>query len=544
MNRFAAFRIGTAVAVAILLIAEDARAWGAKSSQSIAIAAIRLTRDQYPEAFGSAATNFERDVLRGIVDGTNRMRSWYPLHNEAEALSALDSEIQLLRRAKEYGFDSYFSYRMGVVGGLAADLCIPGAIAYKPEDQATIDRMNGDIDLHIDELLFRPAGSRAYIRSAAEYFGKRRVNFDGLGDMVRVDYRTGSGYQGTLKNGVKVFYNNSIESVSDVWFTILRHTDDSSDIRPSNEALTGYMVMRIEYILNIKHNTADMERAYKEFREMNPGTLESWEAVGDVLYNYGPETRDRGVREWERALELPGRNRLRVVKKLGNHYLTVGEELLQQASAEPKGRDENLKAAKDSFADTLKYDRTNDRAAKLLTQTNNDIREREANRSTQISIIAGAEKVMQQASEMKKVENFQGAIQAYTQAKGLLAAVSSDFPEQLEASNKRIGEIGKALTDINSGVIQKAGEMIEQGRREVEAKKFDDAITMYRKIPDIVSVIPQAEKNYYDSAQKLISDAQEKEREAERERIRWDEQQKMQQATPAPKGAKPAGAKK
>ena len=536
MKRSTRWLAAVTMALCITGTSFEAAAWGPRSQQAVAISAMRLVKTKFPEAFGTGETKFDQDVLRGSQDGLNRLRQWYAINSPDQAMDAVDSEIQLLRRARQLGLDSYFEFRLGVLGGLVADLALPASVAYAESDHARIDRMNGDLDLRVENLIFTPRTTpRIYVRSAKEYTREYRNNFRELDRIVHEDYATGDGYQGVLKNGQNKFYSNAIEAVADVWYTILRDEGDVGDIRTSDTALIEYLISKIDYTLNIKNNTGDAERAYTEFGELKPTALENYEAIGDIFYNYSDATRERGVREWERALEFPGKTRQRVVQKVGNHYLKVGEERLEEAQANARERDAILLAAVDAFTNTLKFDRTNDRAADLLTQTNNEIRERNANRQTQIEIIAGAESVMQKAEEMKKLEDFSGAIQAYNQAQGLLAAVSPDFPDQDESAKKRVGEIKKELNSINTGIIDKGNQLIAKGDRMVDSKKFDDAVNLYRQVQSIVEVVPETEKTHHGQAQELIKKAEDKVANAEKERKRYEEQQKALESAQPPK---------
>ena len=142
---------------------------------------------------------------------------------------------------------------------------------------------------------------------------------------------------------------------------------------------------------------------------------------------------------------------------------------------------------------------------------------------------------MQKAEEMKKLEDFSGAIQAYNQAQGLLAAVSPDFPDQDESAKKRVGEIKKELNSINTGIIDKGNQLIAKGDRMVDSKKFDDAVNLYRQVQSIVEVVPETEKTHHGQAQELIKKAEDKVANAEKERKRYEEQQKALESAQPPK---------
>src|SRR5690606_12411056 len=151
--------------------------------------------------------------------------------------------------------------------------------------------------------------------------------------LIALDYRQGQDFNGYMRNGSDLFFQNSVQAISDVWFTVLRSQGDVTDAPPSDKAVTWYYVDEIDYLLNERNNVREAERVYRILAEENPGIAAAYEKVGDIFYNYAREDmKTRGVQVWMVALDdAAGAERRRINSKLAGHYLDAGKTAFDMA---------------------------------------------------------------------------------------------------------------------------------------------------------------------------------------------------------------------
>lgn len=531
MRKIQAISVG--VAMAIGMTAYDAAAWGPKAQRAIAGTATQVIRRSFPSAFKTYENSYESDVLRGCISEREGASQTKTVLNETDAFSAIDKEIQLLREARKYGFGSYFSYRMGALAALIADLFLPHAMDLSPGGTRMHEQIEADIDLHLDGYRFVPhAIAPRVIRSSAEYFKASCPFAVETKRIVADDYVRGNGYRGYLNQGGQAMFGRAIEAVADAWFTVLRVQSDPSDLPPSRAIAAWYLADEIEYLLLHKRNFHEAVKAHKRFTQVNPAIAEAYDKVGDVFYAFGTEeSQDHAIAEWQVAYNTTGADRRRIAKKLAGHHIKVGQAALARADL-PGASEEELPMALNAFTMALEFDQTSEAAASLIGETNVMISERRDRRELNVSIIATAEKVIVEAERSQMGGDFGNAIATYNKASSLFDLINDEFKDQAEAAEQRTKLIKKKVNDVITDVLDAGTETIEQGDRAVDEHRFDDALAAYQRVPGIVSVIPGDETTRYGREKlELIDNANNQVEEAERARNRWAELQLKKEET-------------
>jgi len=536
------WKTGVLVATLLVVMASEALAWGPRAQRAICGTAMQVIRRTYPNAFKTNESGYEEDVLRGAMAGPEVLNGSKPFPGDEDALVAVDNEIRLLREVRQYGFGSYFSFRMGVLASLVADLILPYSLEVSPQAASLKQQINADIDAHLDSFNFTPGkASLAYIRDARAFIKERRVFFSDSRRLIADDYRSGKGYEGYLKEGGQVFFSRAVESVADAWHTVLRVATDPTDVPPSPAFVTAYLISEIHYLLDEKRNFYQATKAYENFVEAAGKDPRAYEQVGDLFYAFGtPEAQDRGVREWRTAYEMPRADRRALGKKLADHYIQVGNALLESAKR-PGSSDEDLPNALKAFIQALEFDQTNDLAASRINDTNVAINERNQRREVNRNIIAAAEKVMVQAEKARLGNDFGLALTTYYQAMGLLQTINEEFTDQKARANEGTKEINKNITDIINEVLDQASDTVDKGDKAVDEHRFDEAVQLYERVPNIVSMIPGDESTTHgkDKAE-MITLAKKKIDDAKLAKSRWEETERQRQAA-AEAAAKAAG---
>ncbi len=518
------------------LVATEAGAWGPAAQTAITNVAIQRIQRKYPVVFQNEEQKHHNDVLKGAVDACYTLDSNLGIKSRQDALDTVNNHIILLREMRQYGIGSYFAYRMGVLSAVVADLLLPFALESSPEDAAIRAQLEKDIEANVKKITLLPSGDLVAIRDIKRYFSTiRPFSADAL-RMIRADYTSGTGYEGYMKNAAASFFDDAARAVSDVWFTILNTASDSGFSKPSNEAMTWYAVNDIQYQLTVKNNPAEALKKYAVLEKVNTGIADAYERVGDLLDTYGAQAgdaqlRERAVKEWQRALDMPGVDRRRVSSKIGEYYISTGRALM--ADVDKPGGYKKLPDAITSFAKALEFDRENTSAKTLHTQAQKKKREIDQEFEAQSRKIDTAEQVKKRAEESKSIRDFTNAILVYDQAYGYFDSVTDQFPELKDSADKQKDAIRKAISEIKNDVLTEADDTIARGDEAVQAKNFDEAINQYQSVESIVKVINDGpETDFGKQRDEKIAKAAQKVTEAENAKSRWQAEQEALKNNP------------
>lgn len=521
--------------------ASEAGAWGPTAQKSIVATAFQVLSQLHNNPFKSADLSYEADVLKGAVNYRAELAG-VPLGSRAEAINAVGTEIQILREVRQYGIGSYFSYRMGVLAGLVSDVMLPFSFEYDAKSQRLLTTISDDIDAHLSgyHMTSRPKHLE-YVRNPSQYFEEKHTFFEDAKTLILADYEIGRGYDGFMKQGGQAFFENAVVAVADCWFTVLRTPGDSTDINPSAKSVVGYSVNEIEYLLTEKHNMLEAEKAYRRLSTLNSNDQSVYERVGDAFYAFDtPEARQRAVQEWDSAVAMNGPNRKRILGKLSQHYLDQGKELFQK-STDPDAASETLQLALNAFTRALEYNRSDEEAASLINETQVAITERNERQQLAIQQVAAGEAVLREAEASFAAEQNEDAMALYEKATLVFQQVTPEFPEQAQAAKDGVDTANRMISRIIRRVLDQAQDMIDEGDRLVEDKKFDEAMSRYTGVQTILNVVPDTEGPDAEQKQKLIEEASGKVDDAQRAKVQYEELQKSQAANPAAPGGRSAG---
>lgn len=512
-------RMTTKVALVCLcavLISQDALAWGPEARKSIAMAALQLIRREVGESFRGEETSYEADLIRGAEDGYGAIAKHLPVFNRQQAIDAVGYEIQVLRVARVNGAGSHFAYRMGALASLVSQLTLPYGVAFGETDLELQRKIIEDTEAHLGKIRFAPDDIRFhYIESATLYFD-RALQFQS-DDMflIRDDYARGRNYRGFLGDATDTYYQRSIESAIDAWYTVFRRESGATDIRPSSRVMAWYYVEELGYLLRVHQNMRFAERAYTLFQTLNPGIKEAHIVIGDMFYALDtPVAKERGVDEWKVAQRMAGEQRAIASNRLSRHYIGEGEHYFKRATA-PEGLETDLPDALHAFQLALEYDRTNEIAADRITETSVAIYHRRDLYELQQKFIDSSDVVIKQAERSRLDEDFGAALTSYNQALNLLQLVDTEFDDLYASSKDTISTVKKDVKAVISEVLDAANASIEVGDTAMLASNFDEAIRSYNMVPAIVNVIPaqegslnaQRKQDLIDTANTQIEDA-------------------------------------
>ncbi len=500
MRKYRLCHVMLALIMVCALWQTNATAWGTRSMRSITAMGLQVLKHDFPNVFrpgGIVGANFERDVMAGSTDGWQILSKRVPLNNDEEVIQAIAGEIQLLREARRHGPTSYFAYRMGVLASLTAQAMLPYGFPWTPEEQELRRLVISDIESHIDTYGFSVAQkNREFVRNAPEYFRQRRSFHAEDKRLIANDYERGVGYEGFLKQGGRAYFIRAVETVADVWNTVLRADSAGAGFalaKPSPRSLTWYFVDEMEYLVNVKNNQLQIEKVYKNFEEANPRLTEAYEYIADVFYAHPDEViKMRGVAEWQKAYDLGGPERSRIGRKLSGHYMSEGRSFLERAG-QPDAEETDLNNALNAFERSLDYDRSSDMAAQLIQETHVAIKERNERLEVILNIIATGERIHEEANRFREARDFANAISTFRQSIGFFEAVDDEFKEQSKTAREKIIALRREIGEMIADVLDAASQAIDDGDRARDTNQFEDSLAHYQRVPGIVAVIPDDE---------------------------------------------------
>ncbi len=531
------------VGMGSLIVAQDAVAWDERAQKSITTMAMQIVKQQFPDAFEPGRSNYDLDVIQGCVDGYAALAGEITLNNDADTIQAIGTEIQTIRDIRPYGSGSYFAYRMGMLSALVSDVMIPYGFVWDERSKFIQEDVFKDIDAHLDSYSYVDSTDNhlEFVRAPKPYFAARRTFYKDDFRLITNDYQRGVGYNGFLKKSGPVYFIRAVNAVADVWFTVLRREGDRALTPASSNTLTWYFVHEIEYLLNEKDNILQAGKAYGNFVKVNPNLPEAYEQVGDLYANHGSEEGiERSVREWRIAHDIGGPERRRIAKKLSSYYMTEGRIHLE-AAAEPGALDTDLPNALRAFESALDFDRTSAEAASRIHETHVAINERNERFEMTVDIISNGERTAEMADGYAEREDYTNAIETYRMAISLLEAVDDEFKDQSKAAQSKMRDLKKSISTVINDLLDRANEAIDNGTRNVEDLRYDEAIANFQKVPNILAAIDEgASQTHQDEKADVLELAINKANDAKAAKASQAQAMEAQQNAEAQGAAKPA----
>ncbi len=530
----------------LLSLSLDSNAWGPRARQALATMAIQMIQSDFPYTFrptGSAGVGYEKEALQGASRSWEEIAEFYSFENETGVISAIVSEIQLLRDIRQFGPTSYFAYRLGVLSAIVSELMIPYGYAWTEEEKQIQTLMNKDIDANLEKFSYNVFETRrTFIVDVKKYFIERRPYFDENKRIIYNDYRRGKGFNGLLAKAGQDYFARTVRAIADVWYTVLRPQDDGVwSSPPSDRRRAWYFVKEIEFLLNSKKNQFQADRVLENFMKLTVNPPEAINRIGDAYFNFNtPDSKNKAVQLWRQAYsQAVGDIRASIGQKLAKYYFNEGIANFTRAN-QPGGREEDLNNALYNFQQALEFDRENPEISYKIQETYQEIKERTEYRNMLVAIISQAEKTQEEAEKYRLAGDYGNAILTYRIAVSLYNSVDDRFKDLEENAKSGLRRVKKSISDVINEVLDRASDAIDQGDQHAESNRFEEAIASYSKVDSIVSVIPDDENPALtQQKQNIIELAKRKIEETKVKKVRY-EQALQEQARIQQQGGRPA----
>ena len=540
----------------LLLSISPAYAWGPRARQALTTMAIQMIQSEFPYVFrptGSAGVGYEKEAIQGATDSWQTIAEFYSFENEKAVLTAISSEIQLLRDIRKFGPTSYYAYRLGVLSAMVSEVMIPYGFAWTEEEKLLQKQVNEDIDKRLDNYAYQASKTqRFFVTDINKFFFERRPYFLENKKLIANDYRLGKGYNGLLAKAGLDYFVRTVRTISDIWYTVLRPEDEGIWVSPpSDRTRAWYFVKEIEYLLDVKKNMYQADKIYENFTKLSTNPPEAVNRIGDAFYRLNdPQAKSRAVQLWRSAyVNSVGELRNSIAKKLGNYYFEEGQTKFTRAG-QPGGKEEDLNDALYSFQQAIEFDRDNKQIVDMIQATYQEIKERTEYRNMLVAIISQAEKTQEEAEKYRLAGDYGNAILTYRIAVSLYNSVDDRFKDLENNAKSGLRRVKKSISDVINEILDRASDAIDQGDQHKENNRFEEAISSYAKVDSIVSVIPDDENpSLTQQKQNVIELSKKRIEEAKVAKVRYEQaiqeaQQKQaaQGGGAAPRPAAPATA--
>jgi tetratricopeptide (TPR) repeat protein len=479
-----------------------AMAWGPKTSRAICLCALQVLRRDFEQLFDGR----EEDLVAGAMISDREMARYAVQGGQIEPFEPIVREITLLREANERGVTDYLVYRFGVLAKMTANVVQPYGIPQNEEERKLKAKLDADIEEYIGrlKLQYRPV-DRESIYYPARYFGERMRFIEDDKYFVKLAYVQGAGYDDYVKRAVAKHFEEAINTVSDVVYTVLTERKYFGEKPPSPRDLAQYYVGQVEYFLN-KSRPREAEEAYAVFTELNPGLASPYEQLGDAYYRVGEY--DRAMREYRRGLRIGG-SWPEVEAKIVRYYTQQGAIQLSQ------GTRDALQQSRQAYEMALSVSPGNPVAVSGAEKAKGEIQAMDTRLDKDRGLLSGADRLFAEARAAQSGQDLAKAVDLYEKAAAVYSLITTEFKEEYDAAFEGAEESARAIVSIFSNALLEAQDIMNRASQAELDLNYEQAIRFYDRVPETVAVITEKYPDQYAQAQKTIASAEAKKRNAQ-----------------------------
>ena len=227
----------------MLSMAAPAFAWGKTAQRIIAWTAVKsLPADQ-----ASMLSEYQTQLLDGATAPDNIVSRYFERDSIVATTHTIAQDMSLLRTVAQEGIDPYVAYRFGILAQVIADLNQPFTVVADSTDKNPAktamlrEQYERDTEQALETLNFgyRP---RRPVYDVEAYFTEARRYIQNSEYFLTQDYQNGAGFSEYGHRSLKLYYDNAVNSVADVWYTILGDTRLSPFIPPRSVAIERFRI--------------------------------------------------------------------------------------------------------------------------------------------------------------------------------------------------------------------------------------------------------------------------------------------------------------
>lgn len=433
-------RVNTTIILAVLccsVAAPCAVAWSPKTEVTLVDFALNLMSKQ-----GNFPLKPKQEVIReGASTPTDQILQQYPAL-ATDPARAIDAEMNILQAAGQAGFDTYFAYRLGVLGKMVTMTTTP----LRDVSAMFRDRYETDVEGNIDRLAIQTS-ARAVV-DARSYFPELAARTAARDTLILKDYQDGVGFGGVAKTSLPTDAGRTVDAVADVWFTLL--TAKTQTVAVSEDQLRQYALGAYAFYI-ARRNPAEIDAASARLDKLVSPTPDMRVRLGD--YYYEAKLYERAMAEYQRAREADPARR-DVVEKISAYYVEEGDRFLEDGALE--------KALK-AYMAALDANALHPTAQAKRLEAERLIAERDARQDEQLNALNEAAGLEAQADQHAISGFYAAAIAQLAEANKAYETINNEFPEIYAKATRGIRDNQNRIRELRDGLIANAQQFSGSG---------------------------------------------------------------------------------
>ncbi|NUM54679.1 MAG: hypothetical protein HUU46_13625 [Candidatus Hydrogenedentes bacterium] len=430
-------------------------AWGPRTRVAIVSMASRIIARES----GANLTKLDKDIRAGASISPSDLTTLVPVAI-TDPVGAVETEMYLLQAVGGGRVDPYFAYRLGVLGMLVAEVSSPLADA----DPSVRDVYYADVEGIIEKVQMKPA-PRTKV-DPVTYFAEVRSDAADRRDLIITDYRSGIGFDGTARSAISDDASRSVNSVADVYQSVLTGRVTSANISPSQ--IRDYILRAIQFYIK-RGNDAETESAYKRLTDLNVSTVDLQKQIGDMFYD--AEKYERAMQEYQAVLALDPARR-DVTERIAAYYVKLGDDALAE---------QKLEDAREAYQKALDADKLQPNAQRKLLDAEKLITERDARLEDTRETLTAADEKLNQADQLAFRKDYGGAIALLYEAQSGYGKVTDEFASEYRIAQNGMLMAESKLTQLRRDLVSNAPSLSGLGagystreQAESAAKSLDE----------------------------------------------------------------------
>ncbi len=437
-----------------VIVSLPAAAWGPRTQYAIVSNAVQLiSKDS-----NIPLVRLQKDLLNGAQLSMEMIGSLYP-DMVRGPVTAIESELGLLRAVESGRVDPYFAFRLGVLGKLVAEATSPMGNA----DPTYRNLYYADVEKSIQRAPLQNQ-PRTLVEPAA-YFSRVMAEANYHNDMLIKEYQDGIGFQGVAGAILSDDASRSVNAVADVWHTILTGRAVAGNV--SERQVQRYVVDAMAFYIN-RGSSEEIDTVSARLGGLVGQTPDMRIQIGDMLSE--AELYARAMTEYQAVLAVAP-DRRDVVEKIARYYVSRGQRALE---------DERLEAALADFETAVQADPLHPTAESLRIQAVELIAARDARLAKNREDLEAGEKFQGMAEEEALSGRYAEAIALLHQAVNRYNEVTEEFPNEFQLATRgaknalyRVQEfkreiMANAQSFSGSGSALDARGLARDGAKELE----------------------------------------------------------------------------
>ena len=418
--------------------------WGKVAQRIIAWTAIRAVPPEQQQML----LTFEQELIDGATSSDEEVARYFRKASVGETARAVAHEMSLLRTELRRGLDEYTAYRFGVLSQIVADLNQPFGESRRSSDQniENISELRRQYEFDVDQALQGVRYGykrRKPVYDTEAYFAGARRYIQQAEFFLSQDYTSGDGFGEYGLRSLNLYFDNAVNAVADIWFTVLRPLQITPLIPPKPSAVGQFRIEGVRYFLKVGQ---DIQAANAVSRLHADGLMnvETEKRVSDAYYDTARHS--RAIAGYLRVLEQQP-NLLEVRARVSSYYYSLGSAYMRSGL---------LEEAQRAFEHVLAHD-PQYRAARLALDTTIGLIAAREERHNQLrNRLRMAEASEARASRSAADRDYAGAMQHLHSAAGIYSVVTTEFHKEYRDARRQLVSINQQITNYSDTIIREA----------------------------------------------------------------------------------------